>query len=251
MRARCTRPPIQRQLKDALQYIGNYVIREKVHKFDDKAEAKRVFNYPYRAVEELLTNAVYHKSYMINEPITVRLTPGELEITSFPGFDRSITDQNVRDFRIRGRIYRNRRIGDFFKELKLTEGRNTGIPNAIVALEENGSPMPVFEMDEERRYLSVTIKVNDAFRPVPSAALKPQTVKRLSKGEIKDKALSLLKDEDMSLNELAKRMGHKGVSKSLTMAIKELEEDSYVVQSKQGRSSIIRITKFGKRLSKE
>ena len=243
--------PIQRQLKDALQYIGNYVIREKVYKFDDKAEAKRVFNYPYRAIEELLTNAVYHKSYMINEPITVRLTPGELEITSFPGLDRSITEENIRDFKIRGRIYRNRRIGDFFKELKLTEGRNTGIPNAIVALKENDSPMPIFDMDEERRYVSVTLKVNDAFKPDSSARPKAQPPKRMSKAEIKSKALSLLKDGDMSLNELAMRMGYKGISKSLTLAIEELGQDSCVEQKKQGRSSVIKITKFGKRVADE
>lgn len=75
--------PIQRQLKDALMYINNYVLKEKVYKFEDKEEAKRIFNYPYRAIEELLTNAVYHKSYMVNEPITIRITPKELEITSF------------------------------------------------------------------------------------------------------------------------------------------------------------------------
>ena len=36
--------PIQRQLKDALLYIKNYVLKEKIYKFNDKAEALRVFN---------------------------------------------------------------------------------------------------------------------------------------------------------------------------------------------------------------
>lgn len=44
-------------------------------------------------------------------------------------------------YNIRGRIYRNRRIGDFLKELKLIEGRNTGFPNALNALKKNGSDM--------------------------------------------------------------------------------------------------------------
>ena len=50
-------------------------------------------NYPYAAVEEILSNAVHHRSYQIGEPINVRITPTAMEITSFPGFDRSITDE--------------------------------------------------------------------------------------------------------------------------------------------------------------
>ena len=237
--------PIQRQLKDALMYINNYVLKEKVYKFEDKEEAKRIFNYPYRAIEELLTNAVYHKSYMVNEPITIRITPNELEITSFPGFDRSITDQNIKDFKIRSRIYRNRRIGDFFKELKLTEGRNTGIPNALVALKENGSEFPIFEMDPDRRYISVILKNNKVFNDKIDSKYK--TTKRLSKDKIKENILKVINEEPVSLNELSKRLNYKGISKSLTIAVKELEEDSYLKQIKNGRTSIIKITSFGKK----
>ena len=237
--------PIQRQLKDALMYINNYVLKEKVYKFEDKEEAERIFNYPYRAIEELLTNAVYHKSYMVNEPITIRITPKELEITSFPGFDRSITDQNIKDFKIRSRIYRNRRIGDFFKELKLTEGRNTGIPNALVALKENGSEFPIFEMDPDRRYISVILKNNKVFNDKIDSKYK--TTKRLSKDKIKENILKVINEEPVSLNELSKRLNYKGISKSLTIAVKELEEDSYLKQIKNGRTSIIKITSFGKK----
>ena len=238
--------PIQRQLKDALLYIKNYVLKEKIYKFNDKAEALRVFNYPYRAIEELLTNAVYHKAYTVNEPITIRITPNELEITSFPGMDRSITDQNIKDLKIRGRIYRNRRIGDFFKELKLTEGRNTGIPNALVALKENRSPTPIFEMDSDRRYLSVILKCNEVF--INDISIEKVSKKRLSKEEIKMKVLELLKEEDLSLREIAKKMGYKGISKTLTLVIEELEKDSLVKQEKNGRSSNIKITTFGRKI---
>ena len=31
----------------------------------NKAEAERIFNYPYEAIEEALVNAVYHRSYEI------------------------------------------------------------------------------------------------------------------------------------------------------------------------------------------
>ena len=44
--------PIQQQLRDALQYIQNVIITEKVIKQPDRAEADRFFNFPYAAIEE-------------------------------------------------------------------------------------------------------------------------------------------------------------------------------------------------------
>lgn len=107
---------------DALEYIKNYIIKEVVLKEKNKVEAIRISNYPYAAVEEILSNAVYHRSYQINKPITVRITPEAIEITSFPQFDRSIFDEGIRNYEICVKLYRNRRIGDFLKELKLIEG---------------------------------------------------------------------------------------------------------------------------------
>lgn len=144
-------------------------------------------------MEELLSNAVYHRSYQISEPITVRITPAAIEITSFPGFDRSITNEAIERFDIRARIYRNRRIGDFLKELKLIEERNTGFPNAMKALKENGSETLKFEMNPERDYLSVTIPVHEYF------AVNQQ--KSEKKAEYSGKILVLLRKEDLSLTE--------------------------------------------------
>jgi ATP-dependent DNA helicase RecG len=45
---------------------------------------------------------------------------------------------------------RNRRIGEFLKELDLTEGRSTGIPKILKVTAVNGSPTPLFETDDER-----------------------------------------------------------------------------------------------------
>lgn len=54
-------------------------------KYSDRAEADRYFNYPYAAVEEALSNAVYHRAYDIWEPIEVRIEHDRMEIVSFPG----------------------------------------------------------------------------------------------------------------------------------------------------------------------
>ena len=95
----------------------------------------------------------------------MRITKEYMEITSFPGFDRSITDSKIKEYDFRARIYRNRRIGDFLKELHLIEGRNTGFPTALKALEDNGSDRFRIDMDSDRKYLSVIIPVHGSFLP--------------------------------------------------------------------------------------
>lgn len=212
--------PIQRQLSDALAFIKNYTLKVVVIKSADRAEATRISNYPYAAIEEILANAVYHRSYQEKEPITVRITSESIEITSFPGFDRSISDKDIAELRIRARVYRNRRIGDFLKELKLIEGRNTGFPNAIKALKANGSGMPRFEMDNERSFLSVTIPIHPYF-------LKASSDKDT---EYREKILEQLRTSPMNRTELAKALGMKGISRKLSAAVEQLIAEGKVVQ---------------------
>ncbi len=214
--------PIQRQLRDALAFIKNYTIKEAVIKSPDKAESVRIFNYPYAAIEEILANAVYHRSYQINEPITVRINPESIEITSFPGFDRSISDKNIAELQIRARVYRNRRIGDFLKELKLIEGRNTGFPNAIKALNTNGSGALKFDMDENRSYLSITIPIHPYFVSKPQRSEKEL--------QYRERIVAALKEKPLSKNELAKSLGYKSISAKLSAAVDELLEERVLVR---------------------
>lgn len=59
------------------------------------------------------------------------------------------------------RRYRNRRIGEFLKELDLTEGRSTGLPKMFDKMAHNGSPKPIFETDEDRIYFLVRLPVHE------------------------------------------------------------------------------------------
>lgn len=225
--------PIQRQLKDALAYLKNYVIEEQVTKDVSQAEAQRVVNYPFAAVEEILANAVYHRSYQIEEPITVRITPEALEVTSFPGFDLSITDDDIADKRFHARAYRNRRIGDFLKELRLIEGRNTGFPTAYRALETNGSGDLQFEMDEQRGYLSVVIPVHPSF-------LKGG--KSDKQRAYEQRVLEALGNGALSLTELARSMGYKGISKKLSATVSAMTADGQLrrIPNESGTGTLLK-----------
>lgn len=227
--------PIQRQLRDALAFIKNYTIKEAVIKSPDKAEAARIFNYPYAAIEEILANAVYHRSYQINEPITVRINPESIEITSFPVFDRSISDKNIAELQIRARVYRNRRIGDFLKELKLIEGRNTGFPNAIKALNADGSDLLKFDMDENRSYhLSVTIPIHPYF-------IKSREISEKER-RYREKIIATLKAKPLSKNELAKALGYKSISAKLSATVDEMPEERILVRVIVGNAAKIALS---------
>ena len=62
---------------------------------------------------------------------------------------------------LKSRRYRNRRLGDFLKELDLTEGRSTGVPTIQAKLAENGSPRAIFETTDDRLTFLVTIPIHE------------------------------------------------------------------------------------------
>lgn len=152
--------PLHIQLRDAMRYLTNAVVAERIEKRPDGTPSERHFNFPPDALKEALANAVYHKSYEEREPVEVRVLPDRIEVLSHPGADRSISLEGLKNYRMACRRYRNRRIGEYLKELGLTEGRNTGIHKMIKALRQNGSPDPLFETDEDRLYFMTTIYIH-------------------------------------------------------------------------------------------
>lgn len=219
------RGPLHQQLRDAFAYLKNRVIEERVVKLPDRAEANRFFNYPFPALEEALVNAVYHRSYEQREPIEVRVNPDRIEIVSYPGPDPSIRIEDLRSGRIIARRYRNRRIGDFLKELDLTEGRSTGIPTMREAMRRNGSPPLRFETDEDRTHFFVELPIHPAFHPHHGPRRGAEEVY----DEVQDltetewRVMRALQDEPRSTADLAERLGHKTITGSLRKSLARLE----------------------------
>lgn len=220
--------PIDQQLRDVLSYLKNNVIAEKIFKLNGQAEAIRVKNYSYEALEEFISNAIYHKSYQLYEPITIRIEKEQIEITSIPGPDRSISDQDISNYNMRTRRYRNRRIGDFLKELHLVEGRNTGIPTAIKSIKENGSPMPKLLTDKERTFFSVIMPIHESFKQNGNMNIQEKKGRR-TKNEIKVLILEVLEEKDLSATSIYRKLGYSGnLSKTFRKCIEELVLDSKI-----------------------
>ena len=200
--------PLARMTREALGYIQRNYLRETVVKHPDRAEATRVWNFPYAAIEEALVNAVYHRSYEEREPIEVRIGRDELAILSVPGPDRSIRMEDFVAGRAVSRRYRNRRIGEFLKELELTEGRSTGMPKISRAMAANGSPPAVFETDDDRRAYLIRLPVH----PMASRADEAATgeVTREVTTEVTTevaRVVAALRGSDLSRQELQDALG--------------------------------------------
>lgn len=159
--------PLDRMLRESLAFIQSRFLGERVIKHPDRAEAERFYNFPYEALEEALANAVYHRGYDEREPIEVRISPEEIVIVNYPGPDRSVRLDQLRQGKAIPRRYRNRRIGDFLKELEITEGRSTGIPKILRAMKKNGSPPPVFDFDEDHSYFLIRLPVHRKEKAIP------------------------------------------------------------------------------------
>lgn len=71
------------------------------------------------------------------------------------------------------RHYHNRHFGEFLKELDLTEGRSTGVPKMVKAMVANGSPLPVFETDDDRVSYPVQLAVHPSASVPQSASNSP------------------------------------------------------------------------------
>jgi len=218
--------PLDRMLASALSYIQATIIKEKVIKHPDRPEASRSFNYPFAAIEEALCNAVYHRSYEIREPIEVRILPDKITVTSFPGPDRSIKKEDIKQYRFLARRYRNRRIGEFLKELDLTEGRGTGIPKILRKIEANGSPFPRFITDDERSYFIVEFPIHPNF--LSEVTEKKSSGKNSEKGSGKN---SKMESKEASGNGSGEKEGSgknsgKGSGKSTDAILERLREDS-------------------------
>lgn len=163
--------PLHIQLRNALSFIETNVLKERVIKMATRAEAQRIYNFPPAAVEEIVANAFYHRSYELDNPIEINCFPDRLEVLSFPGPLPPVNKQILKQKRIVARDYRNRRVGDFLRELRLTEGRATGFPTIYESMERNGSPQPVFDTDDNFSYFLSVLPIHPHFQQTSRATM--------------------------------------------------------------------------------
>ena len=156
------------QVRDCLQYLEG-LSQTHLKKERDRSQVRGWVSYPLPALREVLVNAVYHRSYRpdVAEPIKVCLYPDRMEVISYPGPVAGIEPEHLEaDASVPPSPARNRRIGEFLKQLGLAETWRTGLPRIYRSMAENGSPAPRFDFDLDRTWFRATLPAHPEYAAI-------------------------------------------------------------------------------------
>ena len=179
----------------------------------------------------------------------MRVNPDRIEILSYPGPDASISLKDLKEQRFVTRRYRNRRIGEFLKELDLTEGRGTGIPTMRHVLRANGSPPPRFKTDRDRTYFLAEIHIHSAFMKAP-VEVSVEVPVELTQTE--RRILELCAEQPQGKASLLKSLGYSKATGNVVKALQRLTElkliEFTIPASPNSKNQRRRITAKGQRI---
>lgn len=154
-----------------------------------------------------------------------------MTILNSPGPDRSISKEDTKKGNmLKSRRYRNRRLGDFLKELDLTEGRSTGVPTIQTKLAENGSPRATFETTDDRLTFLITIPIHELCSESSETTNESSGTQPKSSGtrqKTSDKIIELIKkNPQITAPQIAMELGisTRGVEKNL----RQLRESGFL-----------------------
>ena len=99
--------------------------------------------YPYKAIRELLNNAVMHRDYQSNSPVKFYEFSDRIEISNAGGLYGSARPDNFPH----QNDYRNPVIAEALKIMGYVNRFNRGISTALAELKTNENPEPIFQYD--------------------------------------------------------------------------------------------------------
>lgn len=223
--------PIHEQIRGVLRYVKDNLIKMK------KIGSKEVFNYPLKAIKEAVTNAVYHKDYKVGIPIEIRIYKTEFLIISYPGADKFIDKEEINNGEVRARIYRNLRIGEFLKNLHISSSKSSGLGKIFKEMSLNNSNIPVFKMDDERTYFSISFNINEEFLDEKQVVSNKKQKYEEDLNLTEKKILELLKGGPLSKKEIVNAFGHKNVTRDIKIALDSLSIKKYIEFTIKSRAS--------------
>ena len=165
METRYIKGPIWKQYDNVMNYINDNFLSTIVVRDDGEAINRKVENFPFVAVEELVANAVVHNNYENGKPIQIYISGSEINIVNYnkPLPPLRIEDLNTRSF-FNERDTENPEVRDMFKALGIIESFGTGIGEAKRAMKRNGSEELRYKVfDEYSSVTSVVIPANREF----------------------------------------------------------------------------------------
>lgn len=133
---------------------------------------KDVYNYPYKALRELLMNAVMHRDYQSNTPIRIYQFDDHIEITNAGGLYGQARPENfpyIND-------YRNPVLAEIMRLFNYVNKFNHGIQEVKTLLSQNGNAEAVFNVNYVTAF---QVLIEDA--NISDAKVEERAAERLSK----------------------------------------------------------------------
>lgn len=129
----------------SLKSETNNIEFKKATKVNDSGIREDAFEYPIKAIREVILNALIHRDYSIhteNEPIRLTIFDNRIEISNPGGlYGRLSLDELGK---VRSDI-RNPFIASVLEILEITENRYSGIPTIYAEMKKAGLMEPKFE----------------------------------------------------------------------------------------------------------
>lgn len=145
--------PVAQQLRRIDDKLASH--NRKAVDFTSADRERRTWLYPPPALQQLLRNAVMHRSYeTTNAPVRVTWFDDRLDITSPGGPYGTVTAENFGQPGVND--YRNPSLAEALRVLGFVQRFGAGISIARRALQDNNSPPPVFEV--EPSFVRVTLR---------------------------------------------------------------------------------------------
>ena len=157
--------PVWKQYYQVLEFLNSNFLSELVLREKGRADNRKVANFTFVAVEELLANALVRNNYENGKPVQVYISEKQINIVNYnkPLPPLRLSDLNERTF-FNERDTENPELRDMFKALGIIESFGTGIGEAKRSLMENKSPDLYYKVfDANDNVTSVVIPVNEEY----------------------------------------------------------------------------------------
>lgn len=184
--------PIFKVYDSLIRYISDNYLNTIVIREDNVAENRRIMNFPYIALEELVANAIVHNNYENGKAIQIYISNKQINIVNYnkPLPPLRLEDLNEKSF-FNERDCENPEIRDMFKSLGIIESFGTGIGEAKRAMGENDSPNLYYKIFSDfDNVTSVVIPANEEYLKIKYGDDSSKTIKQHENKDIKKIILS-------------------------------------------------------------
>ena len=117
----------------------------------------------------------------------------------------------------------------------MVEGRNTGIPLIVNSMHQNGSGLPEFKTDAMRSYFRVILPIHPVFLERTKIVdkkimVQPERKKiaRRTREELRQLVIVALRQNELSMREMAAQLGYSKLTDTLRAVVKELIDGNLV-----------------------